>query len=318
MLSEKYEKKIKNLSHVLWENKINIPDIENWLDNFEPAFESDERLFALYLLSNFMYFGNSEMRHLLKVMFNEYVKNQVISRIRKENEWTKNGKFIQEAFEEELNNTRFIGIGNPSESGNHLLYYFRQENKLSKKLFIDQGSILNFKVEEKSKDIDGKDRERSVIVSRAEPKVKRYVFIDDFCGSGSQSKGYASDIIPLLKEIDSDIELYFFLLFGSTVGLDAIRSRGYFDKVEAVCEIDDSYKVFSGDRFFYDGVIDKVKVKQMCVKYGKEIYSMINPLGYRGGEYLIGFSHNIPDNTLPIIWSENKWTPIFKRYDKVY
>jgi hypothetical protein len=32
---------------------------------------------------------------------------------------------VEKLFKEELNQTRFLGMGNPAESGAHLLYYFR-------------------------------------------------------------------------------------------------------------------------------------------------------------------------------------------------
>ena len=53
----------------------------------------------------------------------------------------------------------------------------------------------------------------------------------------------------------------------------------------------------------------------MCLQYGKMAYPKA-PLGFDDGQLLIGFSHNIPDNTVPIIWStENEWNGIFPRDD---
>ena len=45
-----------------------------------------------------------------------------------------------------------------------------------------------------------------------------------------------------------------------------------------------------------------------------------SPLGYKNGQLLLGFAHNIPNNTLPIFWSDGRqhspWTPLFPRYRK--
>ena len=53
----------------------------------------------------------------------------------------------------------------------------------------------------------------------------------------------------------------------------------------------------------------------MCVKYGEQ---WGDPLGYNDCQMLLGFHHNTPNNTLPIFWREKNWTPIFKRYAKLY
>ena len=44
-------------------------------------------------------------------------------------------------------------------------------------------------------------------------------------------------------------------------------------------------------------------------------------LGFGDCQLLLSLHHNTPNNTLPIIWYEEddeNWTPIFKRYNKVY
>jgi hypothetical protein len=62
-------------------------------------------------------------------------------------------------------------------------------------------------------------------------------------------------------------------------------------------------------------------VRATCEKYGQHLWAA-DPLGYKDGQLLLGFSHNTPDNTLPIFWSEGHpprlWEPMFKRYHKNY
>ena len=53
----------------------------------------------------------------------------------------------------------------------------------------------------------------------------------------------------------------------------------------------------------------------------KEAEAEANKLGFRNGQLLLSLHHNTPNNTLPIIWYDEdgiEWTPIFKRYNKVY
>jgi hypothetical protein len=94
--------------------------------------------------------------------------------------------------------------------------------------------------------------------------------------------------------------------------------------VDSVFEIDDSFKCLEpGSRIFppSETIFDRNKTLAMCQKYGAQLCPA-HPLGYKNGQLLIGFSHNTPDNTLPIFWAESKtpspWIPMFKRYHKIY
>ena len=130
--------KIKVLDETTWEGRAKKPIIIKWLANFEEK----ERIQALYMLSQFMYFGSLQMRNLLKAMFRDIFKYRKIKEIRKANSNTLDLGLINKEFDKALKNTLFLGIGNPSESGQHLLYFFRQENNLSKKHFINSHEIF--------------------------------------------------------------------------------------------------------------------------------------------------------------------------------
>ena len=66
--------RIVTLDERVWEGIANGPAVENWLGNFVGRTGAPvdlERLHALYLLSQFMYFGVREIRVLLKSMYRE-------------------------------------------------------------------------------------------------------------------------------------------------------------------------------------------------------------------------------------------------------
>jgi hypothetical protein len=305
--------KIKALNELLWNGRIKTPIIQEWLNNFNSDPVNKERLHALYILSCFMYFGDLEIRALLKALFYELFKCRIISDIRNRNNDTNNLDFINNEFKKELEATRFLGIGSPSESGSHLLYFFRQENSLSKTLFANDNDILRNRRDSKGKQIP----------SLRHPEIKRYVYIDDFCGSSDQVIEYLLKTTKAIKKLKGDIELCYYVLFGNTNALRIVSNAQMFDRVDAVCELDDSYKYFQGGRYFkeYGGDLDCNFAKNMCISYGNKLLPG-HPLGYKNGEFLIGFYHNVPDNTLPIIWSNGngrgiKWHPIFKRYPKI-
>lgn len=122
MSNQDYDKQIEVLNSILWEYRALRPRIDKWLANFGT---DQEREYALYLLSRLMYFNSSNIRNLLKALYRDLYRYPVIERIRKNNNNTLDKDFIEREFKKELYNTRFLGVGNPSESGVHLLYYFR-------------------------------------------------------------------------------------------------------------------------------------------------------------------------------------------------
>lgn len=316
--NEQLEIKIMKLSQNIWENRVDSHVLYKWLDNFKSNdnIQCCERSHALFLLSHFMYFGTREIRALLKSLYRDMFLKPLIHKIRKKNNNVKDINLISSEIISELKNTRFLGIGNPSESGTHLLYFFRQENGLGKDDFMHSHEILLINRDDKSKIID---------VSLKKPEIKRYIFLDDVCGSGSQATDYSDELIKEIKRLNPNVEACYFSLFSTAKGMEHIRNNTLFDKVDCVFELDESFKCFSDDarqfRNEKDLPIDRKFAFEFCAKYGLGIgyKNEEHALGYKNGQLLIGFAHNTPDNTLPIMWAENSgWAPIFKRYHKNY
>ena len=124
-------RKLRTLNDTVWGHRAEWPKIEEWLSNFladQPGQVHSEQLHALYLLGRFMYFGDLEMRELLRALYRDVYKYPIVASIRRSNGDTRDDNLLAGLFRQELRRTRFLGIGNPSESGTHLLYHFRQEN----------------------------------------------------------------------------------------------------------------------------------------------------------------------------------------------
>ncbi len=319
---DKLTNKIYAYYQTIWKDKWKEGIDKEWLGNFSDLDEDvlqKEHLNMLYLLSKFMYFGNHELRQLLLSLYRDLYKYPIVSAIRKANSNTTDNTFIQTKFKEEHLTTRFLGVGNPSESGVHMLYYFRQEADLSKEFFINTSEIFSVtKVTEKLSD----GTESTFLKTEIRNKeIRRYIFIDDFCGSGSQAKGYLRQLVENVKFEDSTIEVSYLMLFGTEHGISEVRTLGIFDRVEAVFTIDETFKTFSANSRYFkntpDALIDKAFSQITATKYGLRLFNP--PLGHGDCQLLIGFHHNTPDNSLPIFWSErNSWKPIFKRYNKKY
>ena len=256
-----------------------------------------------------MYFSSREIRELLRSVYRDLYKYPIVKNIRKNNKDTKDVYLINNEFKRELSLTRFLAVGNPSESGAHLLYYFRQENVLPKKLFISAHEVFHME-----------DNDTIVL---AEPEIKRYVFLDDFCGGGTQATGYLENLVSKIKSKNPESEVLYFVLFANKDGLSYVKRNTAIDLGDAVFKLDDTYKCFGRNSRHEpdkDMGLDWGFAKKVSIKYGKTLYKD-HPLGHGDCQFLIGFFHNTPNNTLPIIWAENDkihWKPIFRRYPKVY
>lgn len=305
-LYDSLDEKIKILHETAWHDKWqNQGDqYHTWLENFK----EDEKIPAMFLLSKFMYFDNETIRELMQRVYEDLYRRPIIYEIRRSKENTRDANIIECEFNKHLVRTRFLSIGNPSESSAHLLYFFRQENRLERDLFINAHQLYTHTAEG---DL--------LIAKTVIGDIGRIVVLDDFCGSGSQASTFDKEFVVNLKKDKPEIKIDYFSLFAIEKGLNKIKGLHY-DRAEAVFVLDETYKCFSNNSRFFD--VKEVDIKQncrkLCTKYGRKLESR-NPLGYKNGQMLLGFHHNTPNNSLPIFWSERKsWNPIFKRFVKIY
>lgn len=321
---EELHDKIKVLNETTWESKVKRPIIDKWLNNFQ---SDKEKSHALFLLSNFMYFGNIQIKQLLVSLYRDLYKYPIVQEIRLSNGDTTDLSLIENKYNEARKKTKFLAIGNPSESGAHLIYIFRQINNLPLDMFGSNGEIFT------------QDTTGNMVLK--DPTINHYVLFDDFCGSGRQSITYSKETVSIIKSINKDIKVSYLMLFATKVGKKAVLEKTLFDHVEAVVEFDESFQFFStGSRYLKNcpAHIDIEFLKNLCEKYGEPLVRDIGKLlgltdeklekfikfavlGFGNCQLLIGFHHNTPNNTFPIIWYDEEnivWYPIFKRYNKVY
>lgn len=315
-LADQLRSKMKSLDETLWEGRAKEAHVNRWLAQFNTAEDiaDDAELQMLFLASNFLYFGAREIRALLRSLFRDLYQYKILESIRKARSDTLDLAVIEEEYRSKLTNTRFIGVGNPSESGSHMLYYFRQENRLGKEYFINSHQVLS----------TSRFFSKYHTTKVRNPTIEHYVFIDDLCGSGSQAQDYCKSIVEPLKRLRKGARVYYFTLFATSFGLEQIRNLQWFDEVATVVELDESFKCFSDKSRIYSSVgapIDKEKAHQISHRHGMKLAAKF-PLGWRDGQLLLGFFHNTPDNTLPVIWHDDpegqSWTPLFRRFPKQY
>jgi hypothetical protein len=312
--------RIMVLNEWAWENRVPWPVVSDWLGNFDGRSGLDEKvekLHALFVLAQFLYFGSIEIRVLLRALYRDLFLIPLIQEVRAANANSRDLTVITAGLDNELNDTRFLGVGTPSESGVHLLYYFRQENDMSKDQFLDSAQIF-----EKVKDSTGK---RTDTWRLRYPDVSRYVFVDDVCGSGETAVRY-TDFLQDVQAKNKDARFFYYALFAAADGLKRVREESIFGANSgAVFELDETYKCISKRSRYLSVVPDGVdadNVRSLIEAYGRLLWPE-HPLGYEDSQLLLGFHHNTPDNTIPMIWMDEAngaqvpWHPAFRRYPKV-
>lgn len=286
----------KTISTAWHLNTIHQRGIEKWLENFsgdalvedledQDAAKELEHQIALFLLCNFVYYNEDEIKHLMKVMLEKYIHKYLLANGIKECE----EKEIDEIFRK----TKFSKLGNESESSAYMLYLFRQVNELSKKDFEDREGVENI------------------------------VFVDDFSITGSQAEGYIKKHLKNNPE-SGNKKIYVLLMVSTEDAVKKIKAIPEVVDVLPCIVMDSTSKAFSDNSIIFQGYSPNLKAqaKKVCEYYGERI-KLSEPgstsLGFGGGEYLLGAYYNTPNNSLPIFWSEeNNWKPFFKRYNKKY
>jgi len=309
------EAKLRTLVNHAWDREVDWHEIEAWASNFSGEFLSadEEQVHALLGLTAFVYFSRRMVREMLRALFRDRFEAKLIQRLRRANGNTRDALFLRTLFQGQMSVTRFIGVGNPSESGAHLLYFFRQINRISKNNFADIAGAF-----------EPYDDGGVIKLRPRDPTIRRFVFFDDLIGSGTQASSYLSNQLAAIRAHDPTIELCFLSLFATTVGLRVLNRPALFNgRAECLFELDKTYRAFSKVSRYFRGApswFDRKKLFQVAVGYGKKVKPRI-PLGYKRGQLLLGFSYNTPDNVPPIFWYDGKrlpWNPVFMRYEKIY
>lgn len=307
--------RVERLSRLIWEGRCKGPDLDEWLANFNAGEVTDaatERLQALHLLASTCYFGRREIEVLLVSVYRQLYRYPIVQRIRRD---APNGSDVSQilaAYQDRLSQTRFVPLGEVSESGSWLAYPFRKVNSLSKTQIVVADQLFG--------PLDGGGE------TLDPPNLGTVVFLDDLCGSGVQAIEYGAPVVRRLREAAGargiSLEILYLPLIGCVDGLDEVRSQAGFDRVDAVLELDETYKTFAPTAWAFrkprEG-IDQDLCRRIALHYGSKLDARW-PLGYRDNELTLAFSNNTPDNTIPILWyaeDPQQWRPAFPRSPKI-
>ncbi|MFO1447295.1 MAG: hypothetical protein U1F61_03875 [Opitutaceae bacterium] len=302
-----WQKRIKMLLETAWiDSDANEIKIDRWLANFrgDKRQIDEERRIACHLLQQFIYFGKSEVEESMRVLFRDHFIYPAVQELRTHQPDIPQ---LMAALKSRIvNETRFIGMGLPAESGTGMLYRFRIANDLPLAIFPELNSIL-------------KGHNGNITTNPS--SLKRIIIMDDLCATGEQVEVRMGSTVNRIRTSCPHLKVDYFLLFATARGVKNCRQSGLFNEVAAAIIFDDDYQVFSPSSLFYKEPIQGVSAavgEEVCGHYGGKLKPLL-PLGFRNSQLLIGFEHNTPDNTLPVFWKDDDqmpWHAVFPRVEK--
>lgn len=146
--------------------------------------------------------------------------------------------------------------------------------------------------------------------------IKKFLFIDDFLGTGDQFYKFANEFgLPVRL---SGCDAVYAPLTAHRSGIKWIQDQVPNFDVAAVELIDDSYSIFADSSpWFADGLNSAASASALYDDLVTRAQLAIDPLANRGVGNLsltYAFSHATPDNSLPLLWAEGRnWKPLLER-----
>lgn len=270
---------IKEISTAAWAGALEALTVRSWLTNYTGEClgnKTAEGNLALWILENFVYYTDRDVRAMTKNMWWKYLHFQL-------KEYEKAGFMAGSPFSEKIihitNNTIIQPLGNCSGSGTNVAYFFRQTNRLDNSRFdLLNAKDYSYLVLVDDATLSGHQAEENL--SRFDAIKNKRIFILTYISS-DRAKAHLGNRVTLLSSI----------------------------------ELDESSKCFNDSSYVFRAHPEWTSIaRKMCEHYGRKLDPR-NPIGYRNGQFTFGFYYNIPNNSLPIFWGTfGGWVPLFTRY----
>jgi len=264
-------------------DKVNEDSVRSWLSQFGD--NTNQRL-AFNILKGLRFYNYSFIRESLEASFNIAQKG-IKSQIKKGD---KTRKDIIVSYLDE-----------PAKSGAHYAKLFADENKVFHKNVVTKENILS-----------------SLEINK--DKTGALIFIDDFIGTGKSITTFLNELLEdanLVNYINhNNIIVYIIAVSGYASAKDSLlkKIKKINDFNIHICDVlDESNRAFSENNDLFKSSGERLKANDLAFKFGERLEKN-HPLGYSDSQSLVVFERSCPNNTLPIIWKENKkWSPLFRR-----
>ncbi|MFQ5821915.1 MAG: hypothetical protein ACE5I5_18150 [Candidatus Heimdallarchaeota archaeon] len=185
-----------------------------------------------------------------------------------------------------LQDTYFASFTPPGKSGDELLPRYRLGSGLRSRrydqLFVHISGLVDF----------------------FDKQVQRFVFVDDFIGTGTQAINIWNNIGGFLTEVE---DVFLSVIVGFDEGIKNVERETPM-KVIVNRRLFEEAKIFSlSNRVFTPD--EKIVLRDYCERAGSW------PEGYGGCQSIIVFSHRAPNNTISILRCDTpNWRGLFARY----
>jgi hypothetical protein len=148
------------------------------------------------------------------------------------------------------------------------------------------------------------------------------ILVDDFAGTGDT---VVSGLRSMRKQVETSVldrylaekRVAFYLLFAFPEALAAIRQQNPGLEVIAANVFGDDLRSCERDSGIFSDDGEMMFAKDVLLQIGRELTPQ-TPLGYGDMGTLVAFHNTVPNNTLPIFWSngsvnDRPWHPLFPR-----
>jgi hypothetical protein len=189
-------------------------------------------------------------------------------------------------------------LDGPGKSGAHLARLYVDENGLYKENMIELADLE---------------------AGLSRDNVQAIVFVDDFVGTGDSATNYLE---KLWKEFGETLsannrKMFFVSIAGFGAAVDRVARKVEQLQMQIsihVCDaLGDDKHCFSHSSQLFACDNDRVAATDIAYRKGVALCKQA-PMGYGDCQALVVFSHNCPNNTLPILWDKSQqWNPLFRR-----
>lgn len=261
---------------------ISSEDVRAWLEQF--GRKSDQRL-MFRILQKLRIFSEDEVRSSMKAAHGTVTRG-IVNRVA--HKQVKRWQSVLVGY-----------LDGPAKSG----AYFA-------KIYADENEMFSDNVVEKS--------QLKMALTKRED-VEAVVFVDDFVGTGESACRYldaiAAECLQLLQQ--RNVRVFLMAVAGTEdgirktqehlglIGLDAVIHVGTRFGPEDMC--------FGPESVVFPDANERSRAQDVAEQVGRKLCRR-DPLGYGGSQAAVVFSHNCPNNSLPILWEKrDDWTPLFRR-----
>ena len=245
--------------------------------------------------------GNADQRLVFKILQNVkiYSEDELRAKMQEVHGIVSRGLVERRAHRQVKRSDILVSyLDGPGKSGAHIARLYCDENNIYKDNLVEHGRLSQ-----------ALDREG----------IQALVFVDDFLGTGDSVSGYLSTLPNDIgnKLVSLNLRAFFVAVAGFAAAKQKISQvvdqLGLSIKIHVCDSLEERHHCFSEHSSVFASEAERTNAMDLAYRKGVMLCKQA-PLGYGGCQAMVVFSHNCPNNTLPILWDQTShWHPLFRR-----